>query len=116
MKWAQILVDVTRGVALIFAMTVAPAPAAQALADTKAGGTNAHLMVGCRISVSVNSPMADVFVGDDAIVDIRVRSSRQLDMVGKAPGETTAYVTNDGGSIIYSAVVHVAARSRNCPD
>ena len=38
--------------------------------------------------VRLSSPMSDVFVANEAIADVQVRSSTQLNVFGKSAGET----------------------------
>ena len=57
--------------------------------------------------VRLSSPMSDVFVANDSIADIQVRSSTQLYVFGKGPGETTIYATDKAGRVVYSANVRV---------
>ncbi len=57
--------------------------------------------------VRLSSPMSDVFVANDAIADIQVRSSTQLYVFGKSSGETTIYATDKAGRTVYSANVRV---------
>jgi len=57
--------------------------------------------------VSVPGRMADVFIADDTIADVQVKSQRQLYIFGKAGGETTIYASNAAGDIIWSANVRV---------
>jgi pilus assembly protein CpaC len=51
--------------------------------------------------------MTDVFVADDRIADVQVRSSRQLYVFGKAAGETTIHATSRTGATVYAATVRV---------
>ncbi len=57
--------------------------------------------------VRLSSPMSDVFVANDGIADIQVRSSTQLYVFGKSAGETTIYATDKAGRTVYSANVRV---------
>ncbi len=57
--------------------------------------------------VRLSSPMSDVFVANDQIADIQVRSSTQLYVFGKSSGETTIYATDKGGRVVYAANVRV---------
>jgi len=57
--------------------------------------------------VRLSSPMTDLFVANDAIADIQVRSSTQLYVFGKSAGETTIYATDKAGRVIYAANVRV---------
>src|SRR5205823_4187209 len=57
--------------------------------------------------VRLSEPMSDVFVANDAIADVQVRSSTQLYVFGKGAGETTVYATTKGGRVVYAANVRV---------
>jgi pilus assembly protein CpaC len=48
-----------------------------------------------------------VFVANDSIADVQVRSSTQLYVFGKGRGETTIYATSKSGRTVYSADVRV---------
>src|SRR3546814_20661118 len=51
--------------------------------------------------------MTDLFVADDKVADVQVRSSRQLYVFGKTPGETSIYATDASGRVVYSTVARV---------
>ncbi|MGN6057347.1 MAG: type II and III secretion system protein family protein, partial [Sphingomicrobium sp.] len=57
--------------------------------------------------VRLSQPMSDVFVANDGIADVQVRSSTQLYVFGKTQGETTVYATSKGGRVVYAANVRV---------
>ena len=61
--------------------------------------------------VRLSSPMSDVFVANDQIADIQVRSSTQLYVFGKAGGETTIYATDKSGRVVYAANVRVGTNA-----
>ena len=61
--------------------------------------------------VRLSSPMSDVFVANDQIADIQVRSSTQLYVFGKSGGETTIYATDKSGRVVYAANVRVGTNS-----
>ncbi|QLC24505.1 type II and III secretion system protein family protein [Parasphingopyxis algicola] len=65
------------------------------------------LSVGRGELVNLPRSMTDLFVADDAIADVQVRSSRALYVFGKAAGETTVYATDAAGNVVYSATVRV---------
>lgn len=67
------------------------------------------LSVGRGQMVRLSSPMSDLFVADDKVADVQVRSTNQLYVFGKAAGETTVYATNKAGQVVYSANVRVGA-------
>jgi len=61
--------------------------------------------------VRLSSPMSDVFVANDAIADVQVRSSTQLYVFGKSAGETTVYATGSNGRVVYAANVRVGTNA-----
>lgn len=66
-----------------------------------------QLSVGRGHLVTLPSPMADVFVANNAVADVQVRSSTQLFIYGRAPGETSIYATDAAGRVIFSVVARV---------
>ncbi len=92
--------------AIGFAPLAAPAPAiAQSVAATPSETLN--LSQGTGALVRLSGPMTDVFVANDAIADVQVRSANQLYVFGKGRGETTIYATGKGGRVVYAANVRV---------
>jgi pilus assembly protein CpaC len=61
--------------------------------------------------VRLGSPMSDVFVANDSIADVQVRSSTQLYVFGKTSGETTVYATDKSGRVVYAANVRVGTNA-----
>ena len=59
--------------------------------------------------VSIPGRMADVFVANEAVADVQIKSQRQLYVFGRAGGETTIYASNAAGDIIWSANVRVGS-------
>ncbi|MBB4615306.1 type II and III secretion system protein family protein [Novosphingobium taihuense] len=57
--------------------------------------------------VTVPGRMADVFVADDKVADVQVKSTNQLYVFGKSGGETTVYASNAKGDVVWSANVRV---------
>lgn len=57
--------------------------------------------------ITLAHPMSDLFVADDKIADVQVRSPTQLYVFGKTVGETTMYATAKNGTVVYSATVRV---------
>ena len=53
-----------------------------------------NLSQGAGSLVRLSAPMTDVFVSNDAIADVQVRSATQLYVFGKSRGETTIYATD----------------------
>lgn len=67
------------------------------------------LSIGRGQLITVGGTMADVFVANESVADVQVKSSRQLYVFGKAGGETTIYASDAGGNIIWSANVRVGS-------
>ncbi len=65
------------------------------------------LSIGRGELVTVPGSMADVFIADENIADVQVKSQRQLYVFGKAGGETTIYASNSRGDVIFAANVRV---------
>lgn len=84
-------------------------PATQAQAQTIAPAQDLVLSIGRGELVTVPSNMADIFIANDTIADVQVRSQRQLYVFGLAGGETTIYASNAAGDIIWSANVRVGS-------
>ncbi len=70
-----------------------------------------NLSQGTGTLVRLSSPMTDVFVANDQIADVQVRSSTQLYVFGKRSGETTIYATTKGGRVAYAANVRVGSNT-----
>ena len=67
------------------------------------------LSIGRGQLVNVGGQMADVFVANEAIADVQVKSPRQLYVFGKQGGETTIYASDAAGNVIWSANVRVGS-------
>ena len=67
------------------------------------------LSIGRGELVTVPGNMSDVFVANDGVADVQVKSQRQLYLFGKAGGQTTVYASNAAGDIIWSANVRVGS-------
>ncbi|MCU6454754.1 type II and III secretion system protein family protein, partial [Sphingomonas sp. A2-49] len=57
--------------------------------------------------VTLSRPMSDVFVADENVADVQVRSPTQLYIFGKKTGETTISATTKGGAVVYATTVRV---------
>ncbi|MBX7496686.1 type II and III secretion system protein family protein [Qipengyuania sp. 6B39] len=67
------------------------------------------LSIGRGELVTVPGAMANVFVADEKIADVQVKSTRQLYVFGKSGGETTVYASNSAGDIVWSANIRVGS-------
>src|SRR5688500_5461584 len=85
------------------------ATSAPALAQQSAARPSETLTLsqGTGTLVRLSGPMSDVFVANDTIADVQVRSSTQLYVFGKGRGETTVYATGANGRVVYAANVRV---------
>jgi len=99
--------------ALIAACAVAPlasAPIGSASAQSVVSpAQDIVLSIGRGQLVTVPGSMADIFVANEAVADVQVKSQRQLYVFGKAGGETTVYASNASGDIIWSANIRVGS-------
>ena len=83
------------------AATPAIAPAQSAASKTVEIDTNQGRLI------TLSRPVSDVFVANDAIADIQVRSPTQIYVFGKSAGETTISATTKTGQVVYFATVRV---------
>ena len=67
------------------------------------------LSIGRGELITVPGSMTDVFVANDTVADVQVKSQRQLYVFGKAGGETTIYASNARGDVIFSANIRVGS-------
>jgi len=84
----------------------APAPAFAQPAAIRAT-SDLTLSVGTGRMVRLDGTMTDLFVANDKIADVQVRSANQIYVFGKSAGETTVFATDKAGRTIYSANVRV---------
>ncbi|MBN8808560.1 MAG: type II and III secretion system protein family protein [Sphingomonas sp.] len=57
--------------------------------------------------ITLARPISDVFVANESIADVQVRSPTQIYVFGKAPGETTISATTKTGQVAFAATVRV---------
>lgn len=91
----------------LLALFVAPAPAAAQSVVRPA--QDITLAIGNGQLVNVGGTMADVFVANDAIADVQVKSPNQFYVFGKGGGTTTVYASNARGDVIWSGNVRVGS-------
>ncbi len=91
--------------ALAMIASAAPAP----LSAANAVQQNGALLMGVGESRIINLPaaMSDIVIANPTVLDVHVRSQRQLFLIAKAPGETTFFVTDKAGNQLYSNSVRV---------
>lgn len=87
------------------ALASAPAPA---LAQTVTSPARSiAISIGRGQLVTLPGKMTDVFVANDTVADVQVKSTNQLYVFGKSGGETTVYASNSNGDVVWSANVRV---------
>ena len=89
-------------------LALIPAGTAQAQSMTRPSQDFA-ISAGRGQLITVPGRMADVFVADDKIADVQIKSPSQLYIFGKTGGVTTIYASNAGGQVIWSANVRVGS-------
>lgn len=67
------------------------------------------LSIGRSEIITMPEAMADVFIADETIADVQIKSQRQLYIFGKRGGETTVYASNAMGEVIWSANIRVGS-------
>jgi pilus assembly protein CpaC len=95
--------------AAVLAASIAATASAPALAQSSAvrPTNDVTLSVGTGRMVRLDGAMTDLFVANDGIADVQVRSSNQIYIFGKSAGETSVFATDRAGRTIYSANVRV---------
>lgn len=97
-------------VAAMAALPMAAMPAGTAIAQQIVKPTQEIVLsIGKGELVTVPGTMADVFVANEEIADVQVKSQNQLYVFGKAGGETTVYASNARGDVIFSANIRVGS-------
>ncbi len=107
------------GQALIASVVLAPVTAAISAAPARVAGVRTAtigkpaetttLSIGEGQMIALPAAMTDLFVADDKVADVQVRSSSQLYIFGKGPGETAVYATDRSGAVIWSSIVRVGS-------
>jgi pilus assembly protein CpaC len=93
---------------LAIAPTFAPGEATTAKAQqVEKPSEEIVLSIGRGELVTVPGTMTDVFVANEDIADVQIKSQRQLYVFGKGGGETTIYASNARGDVIFSANIRV---------
>jgi pilus assembly protein CpaC len=100
------------GTAVAVALAASVAPMLPTVATAQPVGAVAPsntvtLSAGTGRMIQLDAPMSDIFVANDAVADVQVRSDNQIYIFAKAPGQTTVYATNRAGRVLYSANVRV---------
>ena len=100
-------------IALFAACAVTPATLALAappvLSSANRPTQDISLSIGSGQLISIPGTMSDVFVSNDAVADVQVKSQRQFYVFGKGGGLTTVYASNARGDVVWSANVRVGS-------
>ncbi|MBL9067556.1 MAG: type II and III secretion system protein family protein [Sphingopyxis sp.] len=92
----------------LVAATLVSAPVQPVAAQaTQNASSSIDLSVGRGRLISLPAAMTDIFVANDEVADVQVRSGRQLYIFGKKPGETSIYATDASGRVVFSTVARV---------
>ncbi len=67
------------------------------------------LSIGAGQLVTVPGTMTDVFIANESVADVQIKSQRQLYVFGRSGGETTIYASNASGNVIWSANIRVGS-------
>ena len=67
------------------------------------------LSIGRGQLITVPGTMADIFVANESVADVQVKSAHQLYLFGKGGGETSVYASDRAGQVIWSANIRVGA-------
>jgi pilus assembly protein CpaC len=86
-----------------------PSRAGAQPAGSVAPTNNLTLSAGTGRLIQLSGPAADVFVANDSVADVYIRSGNQLYVFGKGAGQTTVYATDRTGRVLYSANVRVGS-------
>ena len=67
------------------------------------------IAVGRGKLITLPSPIEDIFIAENSIADVQVRSPRQIYIFGKKGGQTSFYATSASGKVVFSAEIAVGA-------
>ncbi len=67
------------------------------------------LSIGRGELVTVPGNMSDVFIANEGVADVQVKSRSQLYVFGKSGGQTTVYASNAAGTVIWAANIRVGS-------
>ena len=103
----QTVLGTALAAALATGLALAPSQTAAQPAGAVAPSNDVTLSVGTGRMVRLNGTMTDLFVANETIADVQVRSPNQIYIFGRAAGNTTVYATDRSGRVVYSANVRV---------
>jgi pilus assembly protein CpaC len=95
--------------ALAAPLALASAPTAASAQTVTSPARSIAISIGRGQLVTLPGRMTDVFVANDTIADVQVKSTNQLYVFGKSGGETTVYASNANGDVVWSANIRVGS-------
>lgn len=72
---------------------------------TQRPSTDLSLSVGRGQLINLPAPISDVFVANENVADVQVRSATQIYVFAKQVGESSIFATSKSGAVVYSANV-----------
>lgn len=94
--------------ALLLATAGASAPSAFAQTGPAQQNNGALLLsIGESRVLNLSDNLSDVVIANPAVLDVHVRSQRQVYLIAKAPGETNVFITTKNGTMLYANAVRV---------
>jgi len=97
------------GIALALAIAASATFAPERLLAQGAKQENGALLLAVGESRVINLPanLTDVVIANPEVLDVHVRSQRQIYLIAKASGETNVFVTSSDGKMLYANAVRV---------
>lgn len=81
--------------------------------STQRPAIDLNLSVGRGQLVNLPSAISDVFVANEDVADVQVRSSTQIYVFAKKPGESSVFATSRSGAVVYSANVRAGTNTNS---
>ncbi|MFT4027155.1 MAG: type II and III secretion system protein family protein [Novosphingobium sp.] len=89
-------------------LALLPAGTASAQSVTRPAGDLA-VSIGRGQLITMPGPISDIFIADDKVADVQIKSARQVYIFGKGGGTTTVYASNAAGATVWSATIRVGS-------
>ena len=89
--------------------SVADAPASPTTMRAETPSRTVTLSAGTGRLVRMERPISNIFVADEKIADVQVKSPTQVYLFAKGAGQTSIYATDKGGAVVWSSDVRVGA-------
>ncbi|MBK8271561.1 MAG: type II and III secretion system protein family protein [Sphingomonadales bacterium] len=80
---------------------------------TQRPSTDLNLSVGRGQLINLSAPISDVFVANEDVADVQVRSATQIYVFAKKPGESSVFATTRSGAVVYSANVRAGTNTNS---